>query len=380
MKKVFRIHGDNIVECERIANLIIHEVSPFEYKECLLAPSTISLNLKFYYGSTEHEWEIDLLPGFNKNGRSRWSGDIFKSLRENGSFLDETPDAIISEVRNDTEIILYAIEFCSALQAGNQAWQRSGRAFSVGRTGCPYIYIVEFIKYELNPQNRERKALRFPNAVVPYSYINFSRVSKNFVSQVYVRSESFDKELDENIKEFNENDFAESELQRYMVKRMAGINTETEERIIFQKSFNIVKFLSNKFNPNSNFTPQEWQELYSSENDVIDYCIAHKRFNFHKIVTEKGSHGHMKELLKIIDRYSTGLTSKDLPIGIIPKKMRPDFACDIKSIYRGFSDNAVSKLANSDKDLILCLIKGFKPRGDDNRPDRGIFAINGYAF
>ena len=26
MKKIYRIHGDNIVECERIANLILNEV------------------------------------------------------------------------------------------------------------------------------------------------------------------------------------------------------------------------------------------------------------------------------------------------------------------------------------------------------------------
>ena len=26
MKRIYRIHGDNIVECERIANLILNEV------------------------------------------------------------------------------------------------------------------------------------------------------------------------------------------------------------------------------------------------------------------------------------------------------------------------------------------------------------------
>ena len=151
MRKIYRIHGDNIVECERIANLIINEVHPRNVEKTLISPATISESINFYYSGKYFEWSLELLPGFNKAGRSRWKGDIFKSLRENGSFLDETPDAIITAIDNDKEKILCAIEFCSALQAGNQAWQRSGRAFSTGRTGCPYIYIVDFVKYELDP-------------------------------------------------------------------------------------------------------------------------------------------------------------------------------------------------------------------------------------
>ena len=70
---------------------------------------------------------MELLPGFNKNTKKRWSGNIFNPLKEAGSFFDETPDAIISRIEGQNERILLGIEFCSALQAGNQAWQRSAR-------------------------------------------------------------------------------------------------------------------------------------------------------------------------------------------------------------------------------------------------------------
>ncbi len=375
MKKRFRIHGDNIVECERIANLIISEGKPYICEEHLATPSSISFIL--IWPMHDLEWQIDLLPGFNKHGRSRWEGDIFESLRRNGSYLDETPDAILTEVNENDEEILCAIEFCSALQAGNQSWQRSGRAFSTSRTGCPYIYIVDFVKYELNPDTRKEKALRFPNPAVPFSYINFSRVTGNFAVQVYVRSESFDKNADE-LRSFNENDFAEAELQRYIVKRMAHLDTGDEERIMLEKNFNIVKYLSsrNGFSTKTNFTSQDWQEIYDSGMNVIDYCIFHNRFNYHKTVTEKGAHGHIKDLLKIIDQYSVGFTSKDLPIGIIPAKYRPEFANRIQSIYTGFSPKIIDKLANSKTNLVLCLIKGFKPHGDDNRPDRGVLPLS----
>ena len=117
------------------------------------------------------------------------------------SILDEKPDVIITEVKDNKEHPLVAIEFCSALQAGNQAWQRSGRAYSTGRSLVPYIYIVDFVKYELD-SNRNRKSLRFPNAAVPFSYINYSRNLNNLVVQAFFKSEEFHPSFDSKLKEF----------------------------------------------------------------------------------------------------------------------------------------------------------------------------------
>lgn len=121
MPRIFRIHGDNIVECERIAKLILEETEPTSVEISLMSPSTIVYNIYFNYLGYHFEWQLELLPGFNKAGRIRWEANIFTGLKDSGSFLDETPDAIVTYVENGLETILYAIEFCSALQAGNQA-------------------------------------------------------------------------------------------------------------------------------------------------------------------------------------------------------------------------------------------------------------------
>lgn len=375
MKDIYRIHGDNIVECERIAKIIVDEVKPTSIKTFLFSPSTIVIEMSFSYQGKSFEWRIELLPGFNKSGRRRWEDNIFKALKQNGSFLDETPDAIVSKVDGEEETILYAIEFCSALQAGNQAWQRSGRAFSTGRTGCPYLYIVDFVKYELDPRTRERKALRFPNAAVPYSYINFSKDSDNFVAQVYVRSEEFDKNSDRLLRDFNEDDFAEKELSRYIVKRMCGIDTSEEENIILQKNLNVVMFLAKSSNDNTNFTTDQWRRIYAYADGIVKYSIKNARFNFHKTITAKGHHGKSPQMLDLIDGCSVGLASRDLPFGIIPADKRKEFAKGVKRLYPNFSDSVLQKVGNNKNDLILCLIKGFKPRGDDNRPDRGLLPL-----
>lgn len=375
MAQFFRIHGDNVVECERIANLIVNETQPHKLNVSLLSPSTIVLDMEFTYCRNEYSWHLELLPGFNKSGRRRWTQNIFSALKDNGSFLDETPDAIVSEVLGQNETILYAIEFCSALQAGNQAWQRSGRAFSTGRTGCPYLYIVDFVKYELDSNTRERKALRFPNAAVPYSYINFTKETDSFVAQLYVRSEEFDKSRDSSLQDFDENDFADNELSQYIVKRMCGLDTSAEEVAILQKNLNVVMFLSRNAKPSSNFTSAQWKRLYSYARGILEFSVQNTNFNFHKTITAKGHHGKSASFLDLIDGCSVGLASRDLPVGIIPADKRGLFANGLRKLYPNYDLDVISNIALGRTDLILCMIKGFKPRGDDNRPDRGILPL-----
>lgn len=375
MPKIFRIHGDNIVECERITSLILDETDPSSIEISLISPSTIVYKIRFDYLGRHFEWQLELFPGFNKAGRRRWKGNIFASLKNSGSFLDETPDAVVTCVEDALETILCGIEFCSALQAGNQAWQRSGRAFSTGRTGCPYLYIVDFVKYELDSRTRKRKALRFPNPAVPYSYISFSRETKNFVAQVYVRSEEFDKDLDRSLRNFDENNFAEGELSRYIVKRMCGFDTRNEEEVILQKNFNVVLFLASGSRPATNFTPAQWRQLYESQQGIVRFSLENSVFNFRKTITTKGHHGCSAELLDLVESLSVGLASRDLPFGIIPAANRRRLADGIYRLYPNYDNAVLDRIASNHSDLILCMIKGFKPRGDDNRPDRGILPL-----
>lgn len=376
MPRIFRIHGDNIVECERIAKLILRETAPTSVEISLMSPSTIVYNLRFKYLGRHFEWQLELLPGFNKAGRRRWEANIFAGLKDSGSFLDETPDAIVTYVENGLETILYAIEFCSALQAGNQAWQRSGRAFSTGRTGCPYIYVVDFVNYELDPKTRERKSLRFSNPAVPYSYINFSEDSENFVAQVYIRSAEFDKNLEPKLRNFDENNFAEDELARYVIKRMCGFDTSEEESVILQKSLNIVMFLASSLRPTTNFSPAQWRRLYEYQQGIVKFSLENSNFNFRKKITAKGHHGNSADFLDLAEQLSVGVASKDLPFGIIPAANRRRLANGIQRLYPTYDAEILERIASGDSELILCMIKGFKPAGDDNRPDRGVLPLS----
>ena len=43
--KTYRIHGDNVVECERIAKIIINTLNPNLVSYNLVSPSTVSIEL-----------------------------------------------------------------------------------------------------------------------------------------------------------------------------------------------------------------------------------------------------------------------------------------------------------------------------------------------
>ena len=106
----FRIHGDNIVECERVTQIILDALKPNKITTQLIAPSTTMFSLQSSYDGEDIDWHFELLPGFNKNNKKRWPGNIFDSLKEAGSFFDETPDVIISEIdKANQETILLAI-------------------------------------------------------------------------------------------------------------------------------------------------------------------------------------------------------------------------------------------------------------------------------
>lgn len=191
---IFRVYGDNIIECIMVIDLIkTNTIAKVNLELSFLSASSVVAKGTIDGKATE----IVLVPGFDKSTKQRWKENILDSLKDNGGLLDETPDAFISRVsETDKESFICTIEFCSALQAGNQAWQRSGRAYSVGKTMIPYFYIIEYTKYELDSKTRERKTLRDPNAIVPFSYLSYSKNINNPVFQTFFQSEEFDEKDD----------------------------------------------------------------------------------------------------------------------------------------------------------------------------------------
>ena len=352
MKKLhYRIYGDNIIECIRIIKMIKN--NSFEnFQEGISCINQMSSIITLV--NDNYELSFELVPGFEKSNKKRWKDNILINYKNIGSFLDETADAFITKIDNDIETILCVIEFCSALQAGNQAWQRSGRAYSCAWTKIPYFYIIDLPKYELNPTTRERLALRFPNCIVPYSYITYSEIHDTTAYVLINKSQ----EYIETDPAFNGYDmstiFNDKEFGNYLLYLILGENTENFIESLKIKNRNFVKFLAPPEDEQS-YTGDEIDEL-NPENLAYSIITNNKKFSFKKKIAKKSISGKLNDLHSIVQKYSLGIFSSDLPFGIIEKSKIKHFVEDCSQLYP-LGKNVKKELLRK-KYLIVTMIKG----------------------
>ena len=366
MKYSIKIYGDNIIECERMVDLIFSNVNIKTIKRELSSISCMKVDSTIEFNDETFELSLELYPGFNKQTSDRWNNNIFDILKPKGSFLNETPDVLLVKEENGFEKVLLGVEFCSALQAGNQAWQRSGRAYSTARSGIPYLYIVEFTKYELD-NKRNRKALRFPNPAIPFSYLNYSIENGDLLAQVYFKGEEYQPTFDNKLKKFSSDIFGEQEVSKYIMNLILERDVSEYEKNIIDKNYQMVEDLSKSTLSSKAFDFTDWENIYRNKLDILDYANSKNKFKFNKKISSKASSDKIKKFQAIVNKYSIGIGSSDLPFGLIPKNSKKQFIKELKKIYPFNEENI-----DYNKHMIICMIKGFKPRGDDNRPDRGI--------
>lgn len=379
--KTIRIHGDNIVECERVLKFLSPYAVLSDKNIAFLSASVVQVTCSVTTPLQSEIVQFQMFPGFNKANRKRWQSDVFAPLRKAGSYLDETPDAIITSYDADqnTETILCAIEFSSALQAGNQAWQRSGRAYSFMRAGCPYIYVLDFVKYELDAKTRVRKALRMPNPVVPFSYVMSSKRFDKFAVQVFTQAEEFNP-ADNALSQFDTTVFSEELFSRYLINLIFDLPTQLIEQELIDKNEKMVTFFSSSNSGGRQFAAKDWQDIYLGNQD-LETMVETKKLPWRKKIAQKsiGQNSKANKIAELCSRYAYGVGATDLPFGYIPKAKVREFVYALCSNYPELRNQLNNEL-NLDRGLVVCLIKGFKPRGDDNRPDRGILPLAAMLF
>jgi hypothetical protein len=360
----FHIHGDNIVECERTVALVATALSDLIVSVsgptgALLCP-TYEMEIK----DTTRSLVLTLYPGFG-----RWNQDVLDLVRRRGGTLREAADAIITGVADGDENPLLAIEYCGALPAGNQAWQRSGRAISFGKAQIPYLYVAELAGYELGV-GRVRKAARLPNPAVPFSYLTFSLTNATATLPVFVTSPG----ADESSRSTYANTFGELPLVEMIRAVMLGAKTTQAEDSLKRKALNFVETKASTSKPGTMLTPSQWEQAYASiqgGQSIVDYVVQNTRLSWSK-VTSIPLTDTARQLMNAAASLAIGLTSKDLPICVIPKERRGEFADAVERIYDGRLQNPFIQWLKQGGHLTICWVMGFKPRHDDARPDRGL--------
>jgi len=250
----YRIHGDNIVECERTLELIALALNISPHSHLVPSGSPLTPTYELTPPGSKEVYRFTFLPGYG-----RWDTDILEVVRRRGGTLREAADAILCRVVGGHEELVIAIEYCGALPAGNQAWQRNGRALSFAHSGLPYVYIAELSGYELDAK-RERKAARLPNPAVPFSYLLLTESTKSPAIPVFVRSPGASDEAVRAHSPF----YGESDLLDILRLALDGLPIDKPRKSLEVKVLDLVTFLAHTKKKKDTLSPEQWTAAFNA--------------------------------------------------------------------------------------------------------------------
>lgn len=373
-KHQLRIHGDNILECENALKLLSSALNS-SFLKLISGPAYAPI----------YEFESDNGQGFTAQlfpGYGRWNFPLVEHIASLGGTLREAPDVIITRVEIESgkyyERPILALEFCGALPAGNNAWQRTGRALALAYAGIPYLYFAELGGQELDA-TRTIKAARFPNPLVPFAYAVLGANSKSVSLPIYIASPSIDQKVVEIFKDC----FGTKESIEVVRGIILSSDFKDSLKKIENKVLKILEVLSQQRKRADILNSKEWAELYMKKDGIekIDWLIK-KSMPWNKKTGIKSLTASFKQLLMATNKSgAVAIGSKDMPICIIPANKRHLFAQDIAKIYKvKISQKFIQWLSNDTCHLLCVWVAGFKPRGDDSRPDRGLVPLARMIF
>lgn len=366
-----RIHGDNIIECERGLYLVANSFSA-NIQHLVSSPYMPQYEI---LGNETVLFRVELLPG-----HGRWGINVQDLFQSHGSPLREATDVVITKVleSENSEEILLAVEFSSALPAGNNAWQRNGRALACATAGVPYIYFTEVGGVELG-ENRVIKAPRFPNPIVPFSYLTASKAYGVLCLPVYAPSSS----SSENIYAQFGQAIGVEDVKQVVKCVIEGTLLHQSYEFLAQKAIIMVKILADTRKRLDTLRGDEWSEFLQLDtgNDKVNWLVQKqmgwKKKRASKVETTE-TFQRLTELFEFVQTISVG--ASDIPICLIPQSERLNLATRISSLYGDLIDPKFVKWLSSASPLIIVWITGFKPRGDDSRPDRGLVPLARMLF
>jgi hypothetical protein len=362
---VFHLHGDNIVECERTVTFLRQALADITTTFEGPFGSPVCPSYKITCQGLSNPIVLTLYPGFG-----RWNYDILELVRRSGGTLREAADVIITGVADRSETPLLAIEYCGALPAGNQAWQRSGRAYSFGKAQIPYLYVAELGGYELG-EDRVRKAARMPNPAVPFSYVSFSMTNETATLPVFVTAPG----ADQTSRDAYATVFGEADLLTFLRAHILAQSDEAATNALRLKALAFVETKASTSRAGETLTPAQWQQAYEalgSHLSLVDFLVANARLRWTKTAYIDGITTTARSLMDATAAIAIGMTSSKLPMCIVPRDSRPVFADTVERLCEGRIQADFSVWLRRNRHLSICWVMGFKPRGDDARPDRGL--------
>ncbi|MHB8240418.1 MAG: hypothetical protein ACYDHN_00345 [Solirubrobacteraceae bacterium] len=365
------IFGDNILECEKALGVVAEAVGP-PGAELRWVGGALYAPLYELRNGREAVLTTQLFPGYK-----RWNYDLQLQLRQRGAPLLEGTDAVVVNAA-DSEVLL-AFEFCGALPAGNNAWQRCGRALACAAAGVPYLYYAELGGLELHG-NRAVKAARFPNPLVPFAYLSLSQLSNSLAAPVFVVSPTATPDI--------ACQFAHSSGDREALAVTRDVLAGEHDRAgtivaaLQQKAEQTVEALTARRHRTDTLTANEWLQL---SNTASGRARADWLLNRAMPWRKRESIGTQSFRELLTTASAIGLVAagaEGIPISLLPACKRPQLTSVVNNLYGSRVSGPFGKwlVGDEERPLVIVWIAGFKPAGQDSRPDRGLLPLARMLF
>lgn len=365
------IQGDNILECERALRFVATSLTG-DGAHVSWLPSPLYAPCYEVTDGTKQLLVAQLLPGYG-----RWGDNIQEYLRTRGAPLREATDAIILRIKKAASTTsgepVLAFEFCGALPAGNNAWQRCGRALACAYAGVPYLYFAELGGVELGA-GRKIKAARLPNPLVPFAYVTLGQSTGSIVVPVFTPSPSISEVVAKPFVPCMGEDDARALVRALIVE---GNPTDAAQRLR-EKAIRAAQVLASLRRRKDTLEGNEWVELASQPSGSAKASwLLRKRMPWAKKVGIESLTGTFLELVDAATRSgAVAIGSRDMPFCLLAPENRLKFAELVERIYgRKLTRPFAEWLGSSRSPLAMVWVCGFKPRGDDSRPDRGLVPL-----
>lgn len=367
----FRIYGDNILECEKTLKLIYKSIRinsdskmvhlNFDNHSNLFCPSYTIRTM-----DTKKLYKLQLFPGYN-----RWSSNILDKLTALGASLTEGADSIVTQIIDCNESVIFGCEYCGALPAGNNAWQRSGRALLFAEAQIPFLYYSELGGMELDA-DRNIKSGRLPNPLVTFSYVTANiSYTNSIIAPIYKPSPT----ISPNNASLYSDCFVKNEDLSLIYNILVGNISKCLEinTLIQEKALKLTELLIENRRVKDTILASELPNLLNSLNTGSSNKFFEKRNEPWNKSISIDLTDTMDSIFKYCKENCLSMGSKTLPFCLVPSHKQEEFITLLKSYYE--DNELIDNVTNSNKPVALVWIAGFKPGGDDSRPDRGLLPL-----
>ena len=211
-----------------------------------------------------------------------------------------------------------------------------------------------------------------PNPAVPFSYLSYTSSQATPVLPVYVPNPGIHKDARDELASLT----GEQELVKFVRTSILEESGQQVTETLRDKALDFTKQLASSGRRGRTLTPEQWAKASEAvrsgrRNALIQFLLDQAPLSWSKTAYIKSLTVSAKELMRIAGALGIGLTSNNLPMCIVPVNSRKVFAQEVEGLYSKINADFTNWLQNREP-LVIVWVMGFKPRGDDARPDRGL--------